>query len=177
MRTKPQTPIAQIQQDAVRSRPNSNTCDPLFRPASMLGAALAATALFCALITLTFEGQKQTFYLYYFAPVALPFTCFLIERTDMLRSAPRWPYLVDLPVLILSMVRAFYPLPFISGHAFFLTYALLTTNTWPARASAALVLLEVIILKVFVWHDATLLGGMAVAGLSALILMFFQKKT
>jgi hypothetical protein len=174
---KMQTEILQLRQDLNALQRDSITWEFFSRPAIMLGLALAAAALFCGWIILRFEGEKQWYYLYYFAPISVPFVCFLLERADTLRNKTAWPYLIDLPVLVLSLIRAFYPLPFISGHAYFLSYALLTTRNWPARLTAALVLLEVIILKVFVWHDATLLGGMAAATFSALLLLLFRRKS
>ena len=149
----------------------------LSQPTAMLITAAAATFLFAVLIVLRYEGWKQNWLLYYFAPITFPFVCFLIERANALgtTTSPRWPWLVDLPVLALSITRAFYALPFISGHAFFLSYAVLTTRTKPARISAALVLLEVAYLKIFVWHDWTLLGGVAAAGISTIALFGLKK--
>ena len=142
----------------------------LSQPAAMLTTAAAVTLLYAFWIVFHNEGWKEWWLLYYFAPITFPFVCFLIERANALEAAPRWPWLVDLPVLALSITRAFYALPIISGHAFFLTYAVLTTRTKPARISAALVLFEVTCLKIFLWHDATLFGGLAAAGISAAIL-------
>jgi len=54
-----------------------------------------------------------------------------------------------------------HPIPFFSGHALFLSYALLTMRSKLAKVTALVVLLEVAYLKIFVWQDATLLGGIA----------------
>ncbi len=143
----------------------------------MLITATVATLLYAIWIIIRHDGWKEWWLLYYFAPITFPFVCFLIERMNTLRTAsvPRWPWLVDLPVLALSITRAFYALPIISGHAFFLSYAVLTTRTRPARISAALVLLEVAYLKIFLWHDWTLFGGMAAASFSAMALIGLKK--
>ena len=153
-------------------------CMPhLFQPRTTLLAASTATLLHALIIVMRHEGWHEWWLLYYFAPITFPFVCFLFDRAETLTNAaePRWPWLVDLPVLALSITRAFYALPFISGHAFFLSYALLTTRNKPARISAAVVLLEVAYLKIFLWQDATLFGGMAAAGISAALLLGLRK--
>jgi hypothetical protein len=66
-----------------------------------------------------------------------------------------------------SFLRAILPIPFISGHALFLTYALLTTQTRLARWTAIIILIQVAAIKIFVWHDPTLLGGITVGILAA----------
>ena len=65
-------------------------------------------------------------------------------------------WLIDLVVIALSLIRALVPLPLVSGHALFLSYALLTVPSVVVRTSAALVLLEVIYLKIFIWQATTL---------------------
>lgn len=149
----------------------------LSQPRATLLTATAATILYIGWIILHHEGWREWWLIYYFAPITFPFVCFMIERINTLISTtePRWPWLVDLPVLALSITRAFYALPFISGHAFFLSYALLTTRNTSTRISAAIVLLEVAYLKIFRWHDITLFGGMVAAGLSAVVLYGLMK--
>ena len=168
--------IIQLRQDVSALQQKTIKRVFFFQPDVVIAQALAAAALFSALIVIGYEGQQQTFYLYYFAPMAIPFTCFLLERANTFSTSSLWPYLVDLPVLVLSLLRAFYPLPFISGHALFLTYAPLTARTWPLRLTAALVLIEVAIFKIFVWHDPTLAGGMVSALLAALLVSLLQRK-
>jgi hypothetical protein len=95
----------------------------------------------------------------------VPFAAYTADR---LRSRSRLRIIhwaLDLAVLALSVLRAFKPWPpFISGHALFLTYVLVTARGWVARIAAAVILLEVIYLKIFAWRDWTLFGGIA-AGL------------
>jgi hypothetical protein len=114
------------------------------------------------------EGSVRIFWLYYHVPISLPFVAFAIDRANS------WPRTgpahlgMDVLVLVLSLLRAFVALPLISGHTLFLTYALLSTDAWPVRLTAALVLLEVISIKVFIWHDPTLVGGWVAGGIAAL---------
>lgn len=133
-----------------------------------LSLSLGAAGLFALGVVLYFEGAQRSFYLYYFAPIGVPFVAFLIDRVA------RWPILtlrqglVDLLVTVLALARALAEVPFISGHALFLTYALVTVRSGVGRITAALVLLQVIYLKIWVWRDPTLLGGAVLACLAAL---------
>jgi hypothetical protein len=77
---------------------------------------------------------------------------------------------VDVLVVATSILRARGYVPLVSGHALFLTYAMLRRGSLVTRLAAALVMLEVIYLKFFVWHDfVTPAGGIALAVLAALI--------
>ena len=119
-----------------------------------------AYALF---ITLTFDGSMRRFLLYYFVPVSVPFVAFILDR---LQPQPKPQIKIDLPVVLLALTRAIYPLPFISGHALFLTYALFSSRMVVTRLAAFCVFLQVAYLKVFAWQDTTILGGVAL-GLAA----------
>ncbi len=129
------------------------------RPASVLGASLLATLLFAGVVLLVFEGELEWYLLYYFVPIGLPFVAHVLER------ARRWPTLgrqlrcIEGVTVGLALARAVCPIPFFSGHALFLTYALLTTSDLLVRILAGLILLEVVYIKAFVWHDLTLVGG------------------
>lgn len=135
----------------------------IFHPVSVLLIAVGAALIFAALIAFRFDGSMRRFLFYYFVPVSVPFTAFILDR---LQSRPSYELLIDLPVVLLALTRAVYPLPIISGHVLFLTYALRTSTMVVTRLTASIVFLQVVYLKVFVWQDITLLGGIA-AGLAA----------
>lgn len=140
--------------------------DRLFQPANGLIAALLFAALFAAVCLVTFEGQRLFFYLYYFVPISVPFVGFLFDRAQRYTAGFRSSLLavgIDALVVGLALVRAVYALPWISGHALFLVYAVLTVRSRWARIPAVLVLAQVVYLKIFVWHDLTLLGGALLA--------------
>ena len=104
--------------------------------------------------------KNISFLMLYFLPVFVAFYLFLFER---LLSRPHSLWIqdgMDGIVIFASMLRAFYDIPFISGHAFFLSYALLTTRKPATRIIALLVFLQVAYMKMFLWHDSTLFGGM-----------------
>ncbi len=122
-----------------------------------IGAALG----FALGVVIIFEGEARWFWLYYYVPITVPFVAFLFDRLSQRRRLSRFAAFVDVPVVAIAFLRALVLIPFISGHALFLTYALLTTQSSLARVTAALVLIEVILIKVFVWHDVTLIGGIA----------------
>jgi hypothetical protein len=76
---------------------------------------------------------------------------------------------IDLLVLIPALTRAFVRLPLISGHALFLTYALMSCRSAVARIAAFLVLLQVAYLKIYVTHDTALIGGVVFGYLAAIV--------
>lgn len=151
------------------------TAQPLFVLAASLGAALAFAALVILDRELAKGPDQHAFFLIYMVPIAAPFVAFLLDRAQRWLFGGRMPlqaYLplaVDVPVVVLGFARALFDVPFISGHALFLAYALLTTRSRTAQVLSVLVLAEVIYFKIFVWQDPTLYGGVLVATAAALI--------
>jgi hypothetical protein len=80
-------------------------------------------------------------------------------------------------VLIVSLMRIFIAVPFISGHALLLTYIALSTQSLLARFTAALVLLEVFYIKIFLWSDFTFFGGALLGVLAAILFRWIKKRT
>jgi hypothetical protein len=136
----------------------------IFHPATVLIVALASAAIFAIVSYTSFEGDLRDLLVYYFAPIGVPFIAFLFDRAE---HWPRVPWLMDIPLVILSFARAVFPIPFISGHALFLSYALLTTRTRVARWTALVVLIQVAYMKIFLWHDSTIVGGIVLGILAA----------
>ncbi len=104
-----------------------------------------------------------------YVPIGAVLAAFLCDR-----FLPRWSggprYATwDAIVLALALMRVVVPpLPFISGHTLFATFAALTARRWPLRALALSVLAEVMYVKLFAsggWKS--MLGGLAVAGIAA----------
>ena len=140
-----------------------------FQPATVLFAAMAAAAVFALFVYLVFDGERRRFLLYYFVPIGVPFVCFLFDRAERYASTSIAAWFVDLAVLVPALIRAFILIPVISGHALFLSYSLLTSRSGVARVTALLILLEVAYIKVFMWQDATLVGGVVGGCLAAFI--------
>jgi hypothetical protein len=132
----------------------------------------AAALVFAGILALSLRiawnpGAKS--YLEY-VPIGAVFAAFLWDRL-----LPRWPGSArgvawDAFVIALALMRVFAPpLPFVSGHTLFVTYAVLTARRWPLRALALLVSAEVVYVKLFAsvgWKS--MLGGLAAASIAAL---------
>lgn len=141
----------------------------LFHPASSLATSILAALIFAGFIIWRFDGETRWFLLFYFVPIGIPFVTFLFDRLE--RHATIYPVArgIDLFVMILSLIRSVVHVPFLSGHALFLSYSMLTVRSKTARITAAIIMLEVAYFKIFVWKDATLLGGIALGCLAALV--------
>jgi hypothetical protein len=141
----------------------------LFHPVTVLLVSLVAAALFALFVILLFEGEFRWFLLYYFTPIGVPFVAFLFERAErhLLTSKAVWA--LDLAVVIVALIRAFIRIPFISGHAIFLVYCLLTARSKVVRLTALVVLVQVIYLKIFVTADIALFGGILAGYFAALV--------
>ncbi len=144
----------------------------LFHPLTIMLVSIVATVALALVIILLFEGERRNAILAYSVPIAIPFVAYLFDRTQC------WPeirWVLDVPVLLLALSRAFVPVPLISGHALFLTYAVLTTRLPIARWTALLMLLYVVYLKAFMWQDGTLIGGFALGIVVSLI--YWRRKS
>ena len=154
-----------------------NLPDLLFHPFVAPATSLLATLLFALLIILRFDGEKQHYLLYYFAPLVIPFVAYIFDRLknwDTMHNAQR---LIDIFVLVVSLMRMFIAVPFISGHALLLTFIVLSTQSLLARVTAALVLLEVFYIKIFLWNDSTFFGGALLGLLMAILFRWIKKQT
>ena len=141
----------------------------LFHPLTVLGTALISALIFALFINFFFEGEQRWFLLYYFTPIGIPFVAFLFDRVERNALASKAGWVIDAVVVGLALVRSVILIPIISGHALFLTYAILTSKSKIARITALLVLLEVAYIKIFMWSDATIIGGVLVGCVAALL--------
>jgi len=142
----------------------------IFHPLIVLGVSLVAALLFALLVIACFDGDARLYLLGYFMPVGIPFIAYMFDRMESWRSLHPAQRAVDLFVLALSLVRVAISVPLVSGHALFLTHALLSSRSWIVRGTAVVVLLEVGYLKIFIFHDdITLVGGGILGCITALI--------
>lgn len=149
----------------------------MFHPVVAPATSLLASLLFVLLVILRFEGERRNWYLYYIAPLVVPFVAYVFDRMknwSTLHSAQR---LIDILVLVISLMRMFIAVPFISGHALLMTYIALSTQSLLARLTAALVLLEVFYIKILLWNDFTFFGGTLLAILAAILFRWIKKQT
>lgn len=133
--------------------------------------------LFTFFILVRFHGETQFFYLYYMVPITVPFVAFVLARLETF-SQTTWPQrILDVCVLTLAILRNFVEIPFISGHALFLTYCLFSTRTIVARVTAAIVLVVVILMKWFNWGDIYTPSGGFLLGSGAAFLFRLLSRT
>lgn len=120
--------------------------------------------------TWRFSGDALTGQYVYVVPIVVPFVAFVIDRIREIREARSIGFVVDALVVGTAMMRVIGNVPFVSGHALFLVYAVLRPGSLITRITAGLVMLEVFYLKFFVWHDLiTPLTGAALATVATLI--------
>ena len=137
------------------------------QPSTLLAISLLAATLFGVFVGIRYTGSERRFLLYYFVPIAVPFVAYVLERVETRATYRVIQWAIEAPILALSLARAILPVPFFSGHALYLTYALITTRSRVARVTAALVFIEVVYLKLL-WHDRTLFGGIVLGTVSGL---------
>ena len=90
----------------------------------------------------------------------------------------RQQVMVDVVVVGLAVARVFTSFPFVSGHTLFLTYAIGSSRSRVTVVTASLVMLQVIYLKYFVWHDVvTSTSGIILGGLAAYLVTRIQRHT
>jgi len=141
----------------------------LSHPLTSILVGLLGVGGFAVWVSRRLEGERRTDILVYDAAIGFVFVTFVLERLQLGRALLAWRSAVDVLAVALALSRAFYEVPFISGHALFLCYALFTCRGWVARSAAGLVLLQVLYLKVVAWGDPTVYGGLLVGGALALV--------
>ena len=141
-----------------------------FHPMVVLACSLAASSLYATYVALRFSGDTHSGQYFYVAPIIVPFVAFLFDRAQRPRLLTPVQLAIDVLVVVTAMWRVFGHLPYVSGHALFLSFALLTYKTRVAQVTAAIILLEVLFLKFFVWHDwITAPVGLLLGSIAALI--------
>ena len=153
----------------------------IFQPTVVLVISLAAAALlslyllrYSILSASSFTFPPSFFYV---VPIVVPFVAFLLDRAEHIRETTLVQVLIDVAIIGLAMARIFTSFPFVSGHTLFLTYALGASHSRVVIATASLVMVQVIYLKYFVWHDAvTSTGGIIVGGVAAIVVRRLQTR-
>jgi hypothetical protein len=133
-----------------------------------IGISLVAAALFglAASPMRNFNGAGRFILIAYHLPIGFAFSMFVLTESANFIRERLVRHAVTLLVTAASLLRAFIEVPFYSGHAFFVTYMLLVTESRAARIVAAVVLIDVFYVKVFMLHDPTIWGGI-ILGLAA----------
>ena len=137
---------------------NTHSRPLLFQPVVVLVISLTAAICFGLYLlrgaivgSNTFQFPPSFFYV---VPIIVPFVAFLLDRLERFHEIRIFQLIVDTAVIALSMTRIFTDVVPISGHTLFLTYAIFSGRSPIVVLTASLVMLQVIYLKYFVWHDA-----------------------
>jgi hypothetical protein len=142
----------------------------IFHPLVVLFLSLLGAFAYASYITLHFPERDLFNHYLYVVPIVIPFVAFLFDRAESFRQDNIMRLTIDALVTGTAMWRALGHVPLVSGHALFLTYGVLSARTRVAQATAAVVLLQVIYLKYFVWHDwITSTSGIVLGIVGALI--------
>ena len=146
----------------------------LFQPGVVLLISLASAILFGlymmrgAILGSNTFGFPPSFF--YVVPIVVPFVAFLLDRAEHIRETPAVQLIGDVLVVGFSMARVFTNVFPVSGHTLFLTYAIFGTRSPVVVVTASLLMLQVIYLKYFVWHDLiTSTGGIILGTLATIV--------
>ena len=150
----------------------------IFHPLVVLIISLVFASIYATYAALRFPADTLPGHLSYVLPIIIPFVAFLFDRAERFRQYDIIQLVVDVLIIGIAMGRVVANVPFISGHTLFLTYCLFSTRTLIPRVTAAIVLLQVIYLKYFVWHDwTTSTNGILLGSLAAFVIWWFRERT
>jgi hypothetical protein len=148
----------------------------VFHPAFVLVASIASAVAYAAFVRWRIPDGSLFHHYLYVVPIVVPFTAFVFDRAKEARAAGLAVLMIDALVVATSILRARGFVPFVSGHALFLTYAIIRPGSLVTRITAAMVMLEVIYLKIFLWHDLiTPVGGVLVALIAFMIVHLLRR--
>jgi hypothetical protein len=149
----------------------------IFHPLVVLLLSIAGALLYAIWVAWRFGGPNLQNQYLYVVPIIVPFLSFLLDRGERIKRGSTTGLVIDFLVVGVSMMRVIGNVPYVSGHTLFLTYAILGPASRVTRITASLVMLEVIYLKYFVWHDLiTSSTGIVLGTIAAVIARRFRKK-
>lgn len=125
----------------------------IFHPLAVLLLSITAAISYALWISWRFGADKAGHQFVYVVPIVIPFVAFLCDRAQRVGVWRLAVFVIDFVVVATSMMRVIGNVPYVSAHSFFLIYAILGPSSLDTRITASLVMIEVIYLKYFVWHD------------------------
>ncbi|HEY8188368.1 MAG TPA: hypothetical protein VIF64_20025 [Pyrinomonadaceae bacterium] len=150
----------------------------IFHPLVVLVLSFVSALAYAGWITWRFGGHDLENQYLYVVTIIVPFVCFLLDRAEQIHRTKIAQLVLDLLVVGTSMLRVVVKFPYVSGHTLFLIYAILGPSSRVTRITASLVMIEVIYLKYFLWHDPiTSSGGILLGTLAALMAHWVGSKS
>ena len=150
----------------------------VFHPLFVLAAAALVMLGYTGLMRWRFPGGDLSNHFMYVLPIIVPCVAFIFDRARHFSEATLLELTIDVAVVVTSFMRMMGAVPLVSGHALFLTYAIARPGSRLTKITAALVMLQVIYLKFFVWHDrVSPTTGIILGLLAAFIVRRFAPKT
>jgi uncharacterized membrane protein len=141
----------------------------VFHPLFVLACSAAAIWAYVWFMRWRHPGGDLSNNFQYVLPIIVPFIAFIFDRAKQ-SPAALLESIVDAAVVITSIMRMIGDVPLVSGHALFLTYAIMRPGSRLTKITAGIVMLQVIYLKYFVWHDLiTPTAGVTLGLLAALV--------
>jgi hypothetical protein len=161
--------VTALQKTSLRIRP--------FHPSIVLLLSIGVALFYAVWVTWRFGGRNLENQYLNVVPIVVPFVSFLLDRAEQIHQLRIARLVIHLLVVGTSMMRVVGNVPFVSGHTLFLSYAILGPASRVTRITASLVMLDVIYLKYFVWHDPiTSSAGIVLGTIAALIARRFGKR-
>jgi hypothetical protein len=143
----------------------------------VLACAAPGILIYVAFMRWRHPGGDLSTNFIYVLPIIVPFVAFIFDRAKHFPEAALIELIADSAVVVTSIMRVIGDVPFVSGHALFLTYAIARPGSRLTRITAALVMLQVAYLKFFVWHDwVTPITGITLGLLAAFIVRRFARR-
>lgn len=142
----------------------------LFHPLFVLSSAALLILAYIGFMRWRHPGGDLSNNFMYVLPIIVPFVAFCFDRAEQFSGTGWLAWILDCAVVFTSMMRALGDVPFVSGHALFLSYAIARPGRRLTKITAAVVMIQVIYLKIFVWHDlVTPVTGTALGLFAAVI--------
>ena len=141
-----------------------------FHPVLVLSSAALLMFAYIGFMRWRHPGGDLSNNFMYVLPIIVPFVAFVFDRAEQFSGARLFELILDSAVVVTSIMRAIGDVPFVSGHALFLSYAIARPGRRLTKITAAAVMIQVLYLKFYVWHDLiTPITGAALGLLAALI--------
>jgi hypothetical protein len=142
----------------------------VFHPLFVLSSAALLMLAYISFMRWRHPGGDLSNNFMYVLPIIVPFVAFVFDRAEQFSGAGLLELILDCAVVFTSIMRALGDVPFVSGHALFLSYAIARPGRRLTKITAVVVMIQVIYLKLFVWHDLiTPVTGTALGLLAAVI--------